>query len=132
MPAGSVGFPPVRIALIAVLGFCAVFLWTLIVAQGSDGPPFRATRFCGTWRPGGEAPHRHVVFANRMSCTRALTVAVDYSRTRTCPRTSQSCLAHVDGLKCFTKGSAGRLLIWIGCEHLNGMTPRTVFSVDRV
>ena len=21
---------------------------------------------------------------------------------------------------------------WIGCEHLNGMTPRTVFSVDRV
>ena len=53
-----------RIALIAVLGFCAVFVWTLIVAQGSDGPPVSATRFCGTWRPAGDRPHRHVAFAN--------------------------------------------------------------------
>ena len=42
-----------RIALIAVLGFCAVFVWTLIVAPGYDGPPLSATRFCGTWRPAG-------------------------------------------------------------------------------
>jgi hypothetical protein len=121
-----------RIALIVVLGFCAVFAWTLIAAQGSDGPPLSTTHFCGSWRPGGEAPRRHAVFATRMSCERARTVAVDYSRTRTCPRTSASCLAHVDGLKCFTKGTAGRRLIWIGCEHLQGKPPRAVFSVDRV
>ena len=71
-----------RIALIVVLGFCAVFAWTLFAAQGSDGPPFTTTRFCGTWRPAGDRPRRHVVFANRMSCERARTIAVDYSRTR--------------------------------------------------
>lgn len=121
-----------RIALIVVLGFCAVFAWTLIAAQGNDGPPFTATRFCGTWRPAGDRPHRHVVFANRMSCERARTIAVDYSRTRTCPRTSSNCRARVDGLKCFTKGAAGRHLIWIGCETSAGDPPRAVFSVDRV
>jgi hypothetical protein len=121
-----------RIALIAVLGFCAVFAWTLIVAQGSDGPPLSATRFCGTGRPAGERPRRHVVYANSMSCGRAVTLAVDYNRTRTCPKSSTSCLARVDGLKCFTKGSAGRRLIWIGCETLAGNAPRAVFSVDRV
>jgi hypothetical protein len=121
-----------RIALIAVLGFCAVFVWTLIAAQGRDGPPLSATRFCGTWRPAGERPRRHVVYADRMSCARAVTLAVDYNRTRTCPKTSASCLAHVDGMKCFTKGSAGRRLIWIGCETSNGAPPRAVFSVDRV
>ena len=120
-----------RIALIVVLGFCAVFAWTLVAAQGSAGPPLATTPFCGTWRPAGDRPHRHVAFANRMSCQRARTIAADYSRTRTCPRTSASCLAHVDGLKCFTKGSAGRRLIWIGCEHSNGDPPRAVFSVDR-
>jgi hypothetical protein len=120
-----------RLALIVVLGFCAVFAWTLVAAQGSDGPPLSTTPFCGTWRPAGNRPHRHVAFANRMSCERARTIAADYSRTRTCPRTSASCLAHVDGLKCFTKGSAGRRLIWIGCEHLQGKPPRAVFSVDR-
>ena len=121
-----------RIALIAVLGFCAVFVWTLIVAPGYDGPPLSATRFCGTWRPAGDHPRRHVVYANRMSCSRAVTLAVDYNRTRTCPRTSASCLAHVDGMKCFTKGTAGRSLIWIGCETRTGDPPRAVFSVDRV
>jgi hypothetical protein len=121
-----------RIALIAVLGFCAVFAWTLIVAQGSDGPPLSATRFCGTWRPAGASPRRHVVYADRMSCARAVTLAVDYNRTRTCPKSSTSCLARVDGMKCFTKGSAGRRLIWIGCERTNGDPPRAVFSVDRV
>src|ERR1700704_1773756 len=120
-----------RIALIVVVGFCAVFGWTLIAAQGSDGPPLSTTHFCGTWRPGGAAPQRHVVFATRMSCERARTIAVDYSRTRTCPRTSASCLAHVDRLKCFTKGSAGRRLIWIGCGHLRGGPPRAVCAVDR-
>ena len=121
-----------RIALILVLGFCAVFVWTLIVAPGSDGPPLNATRFCGTWRPAGERPHRHVVFANRMSCERARTIAVEYSRIRTCPRTSTSCKARIDRLKCFAKGSAGRRLIWIGCEDPAGDPPRAVFSVDRV
>jgi hypothetical protein len=121
-----------RIALIVVVGFCAVFAGTLVAAHGSDGPPLTTTRFCGTWRPAGDRPHRHVAFANRMSCERARTIAVDYSRTRTCPRTSQSCLAHVDRLKCFTKGTAGRRLIWIGCEHTAGKPPRAVFSVDRV
>jgi len=131
MPAGSVGFPPVRIALIAVLGFCAVFLWTLIVAQGSDGPPFTATRFCGTWRPGGDAPHRHVAFANRMSCTRARMIAVAYAGSHVCRKRSD-CKAHVDGLKCFSAGAAGRQLGWIGCEMPSGNAPRSVFSVDRV
>jgi len=121
-----------RIALIAVLGFCAVFVWTLIAAQGSDGPPLSATRFCGTWRPAGERPRRHVVYADRMSCARAVTLAVDYNRTRTCPKTSTNCLARVDGQKCFTKGTAGRRLIWIGCETPAGDPPRAVFSVDRV
>jgi hypothetical protein len=120
-----------RIALIAVLGFCAVFAWTLIVAQGSDGPPLSATRFCGTWRPAGERPGRHVVYADRMSCGRAVTLAVDYNRTRTCPKSSTSCLARLDGLTCFTKGTAGRRLIWIGCETSAGDPPRAVFSVDR-
>jgi len=45
-----------RIALIVVLGFCAVFAWTLVAAQGSDGPPLSSTRFCGTWRPAGDRP----------------------------------------------------------------------------
>ena len=121
-----------RLAVIVVLGFCAVFAWTLVVAQGSEGPPLATTPFCGSWRPAGAHPHRHVAFANRMSCQRARMIAADYSRTRTCPHTSASCLAHVDGLKCFTKGSAGRRLIWIGCEHLNGDPPRVVFSVDRI
>jgi hypothetical protein len=121
-----------RLALILVVGFLAVFLWTLVAAVGSEGPPLRTTRFCGTWRPAGPFPRRHVVFANRMPCARAVTVAVDYNRTHTCPHTSASCLAHVDGLKCFTKGSAGVRLIWIGCEQKSGHPPRSVFSVDRV
>jgi hypothetical protein len=122
----------VRIALIALLGFCVVFAWSLIVATGNDGPPLSETRYCGTWRPQGEAPQRHVAFANRMSCARARTLAVDYSRTRTCPRTNERCLALVDRQKCFAKGSAGRRLIWIGCETPAGEAPRAVFSVDRV
>ena len=121
-----------RIALIVVLGFCAVFVWTLIAAQGSEAPPLSSTHFCGTWRPGGESPRRHVVYATHMSCARARTVAADYNRIRTCPVTSMSCLAHVDRLKCFTKGTAGRHLIWIGCEHPEGKPPRAVFSVDRI
>jgi hypothetical protein len=121
-----------RIALIVVLGFCAVFVWTLIAAQGNESPSLRSTHFCGTWRPHGKSPGRHVVYARDMSCPRARMVAADYSRTRTCPVTSMSCLAHVDRLKCFTKGTAGRRLIWIGCEHPEGKPPRAVFSVDRV
>jgi hypothetical protein len=111
-----------RIALIVVLGFCAVFVWTLIAAQGNESPSLRATHFCGTWRPHGKSPGRHVVYARDMSCPRARMVAADYSRTRTCPVTSMS----------FTKGTAGRRLIWIGCEHPEGKPPRAVFSVDRV
>jgi hypothetical protein len=121
-----------RLALILVLGFCAVFVWTLIAAPGNDGPPLSATRFCGTWRPAGARPHRHVAFANRMSCDRARTIAVQYSGIRSCPRTSTSCQARVEDLKCFAKGSAGRRLIWIGCEDPAGDPPRAVFSVDRV
>ncbi len=119
-----------RIALIAVLGFCAVFAWTLIVAQGSDGPPVSATRFCGTWRPAGDRPHRHVAFANRMSCGRALRVAAEFNRDHDCPARSH-CDAKVDGLKCFYKGAAGVHLTWVGCETPAGDAPRTVFSVDR-
>src|SRR5437764_7630596 len=121
-----------RIALIAVLGFCAVFVWTLVVAPGSDGPPFSTTRFCGTWRPAGPFPRRHVVFANEMGCGRAVALAVDYNRMRTCPRTSTKCGATIGGLKCLTKGAAGRRLIWVGCEQSSGDPPRSVFSVDRV
>jgi hypothetical protein len=121
-----------RIALIVVLGFCGVFAWTLVVAQGSDGPPRRATPFCGSWRPAGPRPRRHVAFANRMTCNQAVRIATDYNRTRTCPYTSASCLARVDGFKCFTFGTAGRRLIWIGCERPHGNPPRVTFSVDRV
>ena len=121
-----------RIALIAVVGFCVVFLWSLAAAPGHDGPSLTSTRYCGTWRPAGLYPHRHVVFANRMSCAQAVSLAVAYNRKRTCPRTSASCLTHVSGFKCFTKGSAGRHLIWIGCERPSGDPPRSVFSVDRV
>ncbi len=126
-----------RIALIAVLGFCAVFVWSLIVAPGNDGPPLNATRFCGTWRPVGDHPRRHVAFANRMSCARAVSLAVGYNRTRTCPKsnpnaTGSSCQARIAGLKCFAKGAAGRRLVWVGCETPTGHPPRAVFSVDRV
>jgi hypothetical protein len=120
-----------RIALIVVVGFVAVFLWTLVAAQGSEGPSLTTAHFCGSWRPSGQAPRRHVVYATRMSCGQALMLAADYNRKRTCPRTSMSCLAHIHGFKCFTKGTAGRHLIWIGCERPSGRPPRSTFSVDR-
>ena len=120
-----------RIALIAVLGFCVVFVWTLIAAPGNDGPPLHSTRFCGSWRPTGAAPRRHVAFANRMSCARALTLAVAYDRTTVC-RKGANCHARIGPLKCFSKGTAGRDLAWIGCETPAGDAPRAVFSVDRV
>src|SRR4030081_2299272 len=121
-----------RIALIVVLGFCAVFVWTLIAAQGNESPSLRATHFCGTWRPHGKSPGRHVVYARNMYCPRARMVAADYSRTRTCPVRSMSCLAHVDRLKCFTKGTAGRRLIAIADGSPEVKPRRAVFSVDRV
>jgi hypothetical protein len=67
-----------------------------------------------------------------MDCPRAIQLAQAYNQAHRCPYSSASCLAHVQGFKCFTKGTAGPRLIWIGCERPKGVPPRSIFSVDRV
>lgn len=118
-----------RTAAILALGFVAVFLVSLLVAPGSEGPPVSSTRSCGSYVASGRHQRRYVAYATQTDCARAQRIARAYTAGHTCRRGSD-CKAVVAGLHCLTAGSAGPGLGWVGCGRTKHIRkPRVFFSV---
>lgn len=119
-----------RTAAILALGFLAVFLASLVVAPGSEGPPRASTRSCGPYVASGPRRRRYVAYATETDCARARQLALAYTAAYVCRRGSD-CKAVVDGQHCLTAGSAGPGLVWVSCgrgKHIR--KPRVFFSVS--
>ncbi len=119
-----------RSAAIYTLGFLVVFLISLVVAQGSEGPPRSTTHSCGSYVYSGRKRRRYVAYATRLDCVTAGRVARAYTAGHVCRRAS-NCKAMIYGLDCLTAGSAGPGLGWVSCGHTRHIhPPRAFFSVN--